>query len=96
LWNTIILKSEPPYCEFTQKLKLIPIEPILVGTTTTLEKVASSGKSFQTIPITHRILKCGPLDGNPSNDEDGDLHMVDLGMMDLPKVLSMFCTLIAM
>jgi len=73
LWNTIIFKSEPPYCAFTQKPKLIPVEPILVGTTVALEKVASGGKSFHTIPITHGILKGGPPYGNPPNDEDGRL-----------------------
>jgi hypothetical protein len=43
---------------------------ILVGTTLALEKTIS-GESFHTIPITHGILKCGPLDGDPPNDENG-------------------------
>jgi hypothetical protein len=52
LWITIILKIEPPYYAFTQEPKLIPVKLILVGTTATLEKVASGGKSFHTILIT--------------------------------------------
>jgi hypothetical protein len=71
LRNTIILKSEPPYYAFTQKPKLILVELILVGTTTTFEKAASGGESFRTIPITHGILKGGPLNGDPLNDENG-------------------------
>jgi hypothetical protein len=43
----------------------------LVGTTTTLQKATSHGESFHTIPITHGILKGGPFDGDPPNDEDG-------------------------
>jgi len=43
----------------------------LAKTIVALEKVASGGKSFHTIPITHGILKGGPLDGDPPNEEDG-------------------------
>ncbi len=68
--NTLILKSGPPYYAFTQKPKLILVEPILVGTTMTLEKATSGGESFHTILITHGILKGGPPNGDPLSDEN--------------------------
>jgi hypothetical protein len=94
LWNTIILKSEPPYYAFTQEPKLIPVEPILVGTTTTLEKTASARKSFHTTLITHGILKGEPPDGNIPNDEDGGPSCGGPRNDEPPNGHNMFCTLI--
>jgi len=59
--------------EGPQEPKTIHVKLVLVGTTTTPKEVTSGGESFHTILVTHGILRGEPPNGDPPNDDDGEL-----------------------